>query len=177
MARLSTNTVCRTILLSLFLLAWPVLGGGESKDVGSAPDSVTTALGCLVARDFIRPVLVDLKLTPGRFAWIRYYIGTIPGMEPTPGEFYIAVYSEDGFHGWLLLSFRDPKGKFIAVRNGYRLTKVGSHWNADEGNGGMWTYNDLPPFSVPIIKRVPGQFLAFVVLSGAAGGGEPPRRL
>jgi hypothetical protein len=42
-------------------------------------------------------------------------------------------------------------------------------------NDGTWS--DLPPFSVPIIKRVPGQFLAFVVLSGAAGGGEPPRRL
>jgi len=40
-----------------------------------------------------------------------------------------------------------------------------------------WSGIDLPPFSVPIIKRVPGQFLAFVVLSGAAGGGEPPRRL
>jgi len=36
--------------------------------------------------------------------------------------------------------------------------------------------NDLPPFSVPIIKRVPGQFLAFVVLSGAALPPQPPRR-
>jgi hypothetical protein len=36
---------------------------------------------------------------------------------------------------------------------------------------------DLPPFSVLIIMRVPGWFLAFVLLSGAARGGEPPRRL
>jgi hypothetical protein len=140
------------ILLSSFLLARPVPSGGESKDVGSAPKSVTTALGCLVARDFTRPVLEDLKLAPGRFAWVRYYIGTVPGMEPTPGEFYIAVYSEDGLHGWLLLSFRDPEGRFIAVRNGYRLTKVGSHWNADEGNGGMWTYRVMGQFATELEK-------------------------
>src|SRR5271157_1826439 len=118
MAHLSTKNVCRMVLLSSLFLAGPVFGGGQSKDVGSAPDSVTTALGCLVARDYIRPALLDLKLAPGRFAWIRYYIGTIPGIEPTPGAFNVAVYSEDALHGYLLLSFRDREGKFVAVRDG-----------------------------------------------------------
>lgn len=134
------------VLVGSLLLAGPVLGGGESKDVGSPPTTVTTALGCLVARDFIRTDLEDLKLAPGRFAWVRYHIGTVPGMEPTPGEFYIAVYSEDGLHGWLLLSFRE-RGKFVAARNAYRLTKVGSRWNADEGNGGLATYRAMSKFA------------------------------
>ena len=138
MAQISTDTVRGMALLTSLLLAGALIARGESKDVGSPPDSVTTALGCLVARDFISPALEDLRLAPGKSAWIRYYVGTIPGTGPTPGEFHIAVYSEDGLHGYLLLSFRDPKGKFVAVRNGYRLTKVGSHWEADMGNGGMW---------------------------------------
>jgi hypothetical protein len=146
-----TNKVSGMILLSLLLLAKAPLGAEETKDAQSPPGSVATALGCLVARDYVRPLLADLKLAPGRFAWVRYYIGTVPGMQPTPGEFYIAVYSEDGLHGWLLLSFREG-GRFVAVRNGYRLTKVGSRWNADEGNGGMWTYRVMGQFATKLEK-------------------------
>lgn len=151
MARTSTKNVCRMILLSSLLVATHALGGEESKDLGSPPDSVTSALGCLVARDFIKEDLEELKLAPGRSAWVRYYIGTIPGRAPTPGEFCIAVYSEDGLHGWLLLSFRE-RGKFVAVRNGYRLTKVGSRWNADEGNGGLATYRAMGQFATKLEK-------------------------
>jgi hypothetical protein len=146
MGQISTNNVCRMILLSLLLLARAALSAEEPKDMQSPPASVTTALGCLVARDYIRDALVDLKLAPGKFAWVRYYIGTIPGMGPTPGTFHIAVYSEDGLHGYLLLSFRDRHGKFVAVQDGYRLTKVGSHWDADMGNGGMWVYKAIGEF-------------------------------
>ena len=129
-----------------------MLGGEEPKDMDSAPKSVATALGCLVARDYIRDALRDLKLAPGRSAWVRYYIGTVPGTGPTPGEFHIAVYSEDGLHGYLLLSFRGRHGKFVAVRNGYRLTKQGSHWNADKGNGGMWVYKAIGEFVTKLEK-------------------------
>jgi len=129
-----------------------MLGGGESKDTSSPPDSVTTALGCLVARDFIRPALEDLKLAPGRSPWVRYHIGTVPGVQPTPGEFQIVVYSEDGLHGYLFLSFRDGHGKFVAVQDGYRLTKVGSHWDADMGNGGMWVYKAVGEFVTKLEK-------------------------
>jgi hypothetical protein len=140
------------ILLSSLLLGGLLFGTGQSKDVDSPPDSASTALGCLVAREFIRHDLQDLGLAPGRLAWVRYYIGSIPAMEPTPGEFYIAVYAEDGLRGWLLLSFRDQKGKFIAVRNAYRLTKAGSRWNADEGNGGLATYKAMGQFATKLEK-------------------------
>jgi hypothetical protein len=139
------------ILLSLLLLARAALAAEEPKDTQPAPPSVTTALGCLVARDYIRDVLSELKLGPGKPAWVRYYIGTIPGTGPTPGEFYIAVYSENGLHGWLLLAFRE-RGKFVAVRNAYRLTKVGSRWNADEGNGGLGTYKAMGQFATKLEK-------------------------
>lgn len=133
------------VLITLLLIVGAAPAAEEPKETTSPPASITTALGCLVARDFIRADLEDLKLAPGRFAWIRSYIGTVPGTEPTPGEFYIAVYSEDGLHGWLLLSFRE-QGKFVAVRNAYRLTKAGSRWNANEGNGGLATYKAMGLF-------------------------------
>jgi hypothetical protein len=139
------------ILLSSLLIAGGAPAADEPNGLGSAPDSVKAALGCLVARDFVRPLLADLKLAPGRFAWVRYYIGTVPGTQPTPGEFYIAVYSEDGLHGWLLLSFRE-RGKFVAVRNAYRLTEAGSRWNADEGNGGLGTYRAMGQFATKLEK-------------------------
>ena len=139
-------------LLSSLLLAGRVLGGEESKDTLTAPGSVTTALGCLVSRDYIRDALLDLKLAPGRFAWVRYYIGSIPGTGPTPDTFNIVVYSEDGLHGYLLFSFRDHKGRLVAVQDGYRLTKVGPHWNADMGNGGMWVYKAVGEFATKLEK-------------------------
>ncbi len=132
----------------------------------SPPHSVTAALGCLVARGYIEPAIEDLKLRPGRLAWVRYHIGSIPGTGPTPGAFNIAVYAEDGLHGYLLCAYRDKHGKFVTVRGGYRLRKVGSHWNADMGNGGMWVYKAVgeyaarleqsPRYRVKLVPRTEG---------------------
>ena len=77
---------------------------------------------------------------------MRYEIGSIPGSGPTPGVLNIAVYSDDGLHGYLLFAYRDRPGKFVTVRGGYRLTKVGSHWNADMGNGGFRVYKAVGKF-------------------------------
>jgi hypothetical protein len=139
------------VFMSLLVLGRPAPAAEEPNEVQSPPTSVTTALGCLVARDYITDALANLKLGPGRSAWVRYYVGTVPGWVPTPGEFYIAVYSEDGRHGWLLFSFREHR-KFVTVRNGYRLTKVGFRWNADEGNGGLATYKAMSQFATNLEK-------------------------
>jgi hypothetical protein len=151
MGKTPTGSICRVILIGLLAVARTVPAAEEPKEVQSPPVSVRTALGCLVARDYITAALANLKLGPGRSAWVRYFVGTVPGWTPTPGEFYIAVYSEDGRHGWLLISFRE-RGKFVAVRNGYRLTKVGSRWNADEGNGGLATYKAMSQFATNLEK-------------------------
>lgn len=154
------------ILISLLLIGRAAPAAEEAKGKQTPPPSVTTALGCLVARDYIKPALEDLKLHPGRLAWVRYYIGTVPGVEPTPGLIHIAVYSEDGLHGYLLCAYRDRHGKFVTVQDGYRLKKVASHWNADMGNGGMWVYKAVgefvtkleqsPPYRVKLAPRTEG---------------------
>jgi hypothetical protein len=140
------------ILISLLIIGGIAIAAEEPKEVQSPPPSVRAALGCLVARDYIEPALEDLKLRPGRLAWVRYYVGTVPGVEPTPGLYHIAVYSEDGRRGYMLLSFRDRRGKFVAVQDGYRLRKVGSHWNADMGNGGLATYKAMGEFAAKLEK-------------------------
>lgn len=152
MGRITMVNFGKTVLLSSLFLAGLALSAQQPKRTPPAPRSVRTALGCLVARDYIQDDLQELKLGPGRSAWIRYYIGTIPGTSPTPGELYIAVYSEDGKHGWLLLSFPDSEGKSISVRNAYRLTKVGPRWEADEGNGGLGTYRAMSAFATRLAR-------------------------
>jgi len=152
MVRPMTGNLSRVLLLTALLVAGSAFSEGESREKSFVPRSVTHALGCLAARHFARSAFDDLKLAPGKSAWIRYYVGTVPGTNPTPGEFYIAVYSDDGLHGWLLLSFRDEKGKFVAVRNAYRLTKQGARWIADEGNGGLGTYRAMGQFATKLEK-------------------------
>jgi len=152
MGRILTNGICRVVLLSSLLVAGPLFRGEESTDAAAPPASVTEALGCLVARDYIKDALKDLKLAPGRLAWVRYYVGTVPGVEPTPGLFHIAVYSEDGRHGYLLLSFRDKQRKFVTVQDGYRLRKIGERWRADMGNGGTVVYRAIGQFAAKLEK-------------------------
>jgi len=143
----------RVILLISLLLCGGAVRAGEPQQSAEAPPFLRNALGCLVAADFIQHDLEELALKPGSSAWVRYYVGSIPGGNPTPGEFYIAVYAEDGLRGWLLLADRDSRGDFVAVRNAYRLTKEGPRWLADEGNGGMGTYKIMSEFATRLVQR------------------------
>jgi len=68
-------------------------------------------------------------------ARVRFTVGSVPGTANTLGLHWIAVYSKQQDRGWLFLADPDGKGGFMAIRNAYRLTRHGSHWNADEGNG------------------------------------------
>ena len=142
----------KVLLLPWLLFVTATVRGDDLKQSAEVPKSLNAALGCLVGRGFVKDNLKDLKLRPGAPAWVRYHVGSIPAMPATPGEFYIAVYSEDDLHGWLLLSFKNEKGEFVSVRNAYRLTKDGSRWNADEGNGGLATYRAMSRFATEFAK-------------------------
>lgn len=141
------NHAGRVVLISGLLFAVTAMLGEDSKHSNAPPGAVVAALGCLVATDFIGDNLTELQLTRGSGAWIRYHIGSIPGTEPTPGEYYIAVYSMDGLRGWLFLADKDLHGRFVPVRNAYRVTKEGRQWRADEGNGGLGTYRAMSKFA------------------------------
>jgi len=138
---------CLAILL---LFSLPV--GALAR--GKAPKQLQKAIGCLVAAPFVQEYgLKPVKLKVGDWAWARYYVGSIPGISDTSGEFYIAVYAADGVHGELLLAIPNNRGGFDAVRNGYYLTKDGSHWTADEGNGGYMLYEAMGRFATHLARR------------------------
>jgi hypothetical protein len=96
--------------------------------------------------------LKEIGLESGSNAWARFHLGPIRGLTPVEDEVQVAVYAEDGVRGWLFLAERDPNGKISPIRNAYRLTRQGSEWTADEGNGGLGTYNAMTKFATRLFK-------------------------
>lgn len=119
----------------------------------AAPAPVRRALSCLLSHRSVVLDLADLRLQPGDLASIRYYVGTIPGTESTPGEFYIAVYAPGGMRGWVLIAVPTGRGRFLPVGNGYRLRKLRHGWQADEGNGGLATYAAMSRFAAWLVQH------------------------
>jgi hypothetical protein len=148
-----TTNSTRLILLVSLLLYGMVGQAGESRRSAEAPQALTSAIACLVSADFVQHKLEGIGLKIGTSAWARYHVGSVPGMNPTPGEFYVAVYGEDGLHGWLLIACRDAQGNLVPVRNGYRLTREDTRWMADEGNGGLATYKAMSEFATRLAQR------------------------
>lgn len=129
-----------TIIAALVAPAGAREASAPTGRMPSPPSHIAMATRCLVSADFVREDLRGLGLNLGETAAISYHIGSIPGMLATPGLMHIAVYAKDQQHGWLFLVDSDPKGGFVAVRNAYRLTRGANRWQADEGNGGLGTY-------------------------------------
>ncbi len=145
------NSIRFILLVSLLLCGMPG-EAAESKHLAEAPQALTSAVACLVSADFVQHKLDEIGLKMGTSAWVRYHVGSVRGINPTPGVFYVAVYSEDGLHGWLFIADRDPQGNLVPVRNGYRLTRKGTRWVADEGNGGLATYKAMSEFATRLAK-------------------------
>lgn len=113
---------------------------GKTSTAG-APKRLQAAVGCLVAAPFVQQYdLRYLGLKVGGWAWARYRVGSLPGMDPTPGLFNVVLYSGDGQRGMLLFADPNKQGGFQAIRNAYRLHRRGSRWSADYGNGGYVLY-------------------------------------
>jgi len=126
------------------------LAGAEQAP--SPPSRIAAAAGCLASADFVREALRALGLDIGQPVAIRYHAGSIPGMMATLGLLHIAVYAKDQQHGWLFLVDSDSKRGFVVVRNAYRLTRSRDKWQADEGNGGLATYEAVSRFAGTLFK-------------------------
>lgn len=118
-----------------------------------APARVRNALACLLSQSDNVALLRGLGLQLGETVSIRYYVGTIPGSEPTPGELYIAVYAHGEQRAWLLIADPADHGRFLPIGNAYRLRKLRHGWQADEGNGGLGTYRTMSEFAARLIHQ------------------------
>ncbi len=144
------------VCLIALSLAPAALYGRQRQDRRTAvPPRLTKAVGCLVAADYVRRY--DLRwigLKVGDIGWVRYRIGSIPGIGGTPGLWHVIVYSRDSQRGVLLLADPNRRGGFVAIRNGYRLTKRNSRWSASYGNGGFRDYEAIGRY-VTALSRLP----------------------
>jgi len=158
----------RAPLIALLLVDLMARGPSGLPQSPGTSISIQSVVGCLVTEDFVIHDLEQIGRKPGDQAGGRFHVGSIPGMMPTPGEYYIAVYDKDESHGWLLMAFRDGKNSLVPVRYGYRLTKNGSQWTADEGNGGLATYRAMSRFATTLFES-PSYHLNLSPGSCAAG--------
>lgn len=149
--RRSRVALCFVLLIAVqFAVAQKV----DSTPTKRVPKQLQKVIGCLVAASFVQKYgLKPLNLKVGDWAWVRYHVGSIPGLSKTPEEFYVAVYDADGTRGELLLAIPNKRGGFDAVRNGYRLTKDGSSWTADKGNGGYMLYDAMGRFATQLAQQ------------------------
>jgi hypothetical protein len=135
-------------LLLVYIAAFR-MGAGRAEE---PPRLVMSALDCVVSIDFNQRDLAEIGLRPGDLAWLRFHIGSIPGMEPSPGEYQIFIYNNDQSRGLILLALPSRTGAMYPLRNGYRLTRLGVSWNADEGNGGLATYAAMSGFATKVFQ-------------------------
>ncbi|MGI0135014.1 MAG: hypothetical protein ACREBW_08675 [Candidatus Micrarchaeaceae archaeon] len=112
-----------------------------------APKKLTEVVGCLVAADFVRKYdLSYLGFEVDDWAWARYSIGTIPGLEKTPKLVHVILYAANQHRGMLLLAYPNKRGSFDAILNAYRLERHGMKWIAGYGNGGYADYRAISKY-------------------------------
>jgi hypothetical protein len=111
------------------------------------PDRIIAAAGCLMTSPYVQENLRTLRLKLGDTASLRFRIGSIPGTSPTADLIHLVIYASDERSGWLFLIDSDHNGGFVVVRNAYRLSRKGRKWHADEGNGGLGTYEALSRYA------------------------------
>ena len=144
-----------TLMLSALGCAlYPARANGVAARAHTVPVRLKEAVGCLIAADYIRRYalpFVDLKV--GEWAWVRYAVGSLPGIGDTPGIFNVVFYSPAGNRGMLL--FADPRDRdsFLAIYNGYHLRRHGASWTADYGNGGFHLYQAVGRFVTKLSRR------------------------
>jgi hypothetical protein len=149
-----TMNELRKCILVLMTICWqflyyaPVSTASQTgQKIDSSTALVQKVINCLVAADFVQAKLKSLGLNIGDKAMVKYHHGSIKGMMPTPTAIHVIVYSADHRRGWLLIAEPIKGSGYMAIRNGYRLLKTDSRWAADEGNGGVASYQAMSKFS------------------------------
>lgn len=142
MSELSLGFTMRSVALTaLFLMA---SGVGVSTPRTTRMES---ALSCVLATPEAKSAVRGIGLSLGSKASVRYYVGTIPGLEPTPGSYYIMVYSRDQSRAWILIADPAGKGHFVPGGGAFQMRRHGSMWEVEEGFGGLATYRAIGRFA------------------------------
>jgi len=157
------QTILELTIFGLILIAvnaFAASSDGVNKGEYGTPSILAKAIGCLVADKSVRLYGLDyLGLKVDDWAWARYTIGTIPGIEKTPRLVNVILYATDGNRGMLLFAYPNKHGSFDAVANGYRLEKrkvkwiPGANWVAGYGNGGYVDYIAISRYATRLEQK------------------------
>jgi hypothetical protein len=141
-------------VIFLLFLSLGQLGGQNKAQRMAAPPRLQKAIGCLVAADYIQQYgLKPTGIRVGDLVWVRYGIGSIPGIGGTPGLWNIIIYSQNGQRATLLFADPNHRAGFEAIRNGYNLVKHGSRWAASGGEGGFRDYEAVGRYATVLSRR------------------------
>lgn len=164
--RHAPSQVALCVIFLFFLSLAPRDGQKEVRQM-AAPPRLRKAVGCLVAADYVQKYgLKPIGLRVGEPAWVRYGIGSIPGIGGTPGLWNIVVYSKDGRRGILLFADPNHGDGFEALLNRYHLVKHASRWVASGGQGGFRLYEAVGRY-VTVLSRRPRYRVK--LLAGSSG--------
>lgn len=113
-----------------------------------APISLKQALGCILTLPVKQENIRELGLRLGSTASVRFFVGNVPGLGPTPTVWYILIPSPDQTRAWILIADRRPDGKFTPMGfDADRLRRHGGRWEVEEGFGGFHTYAKMSRFA------------------------------
>lgn len=146
----------RRPLVSVWLFVLILIGSGASR---TRIDRMKSALGCLLSQTSNQDVLRDLGLRLRDFATVRLYVGSIPGLQPSPGVYTLMLESSDHSRAWLLAAIPHSDGKFESGDDAFQLRWTGTQWSVEEGWGGLATYRAMGKFANWLSRNRPAHRL------------------
>lgn len=141
------------VALTLAFSLTRTLATANDENPGHASHQMRLAVSCLVKAPYLRENLESVGLTINGSAIARYHVGEVPGLEPMPKEMQIIIYAKNGRDAWLFFADPNASGGFMAVRNAYRLKRVGNRWTAGYGNGGPAVYDAIGRFATKLSQK------------------------
>jgi hypothetical protein len=136
-----TRRACKFALILACMLS-PVFANPDSP-----VRSMESALSCILTTPRGRSAVQGIGLSLGDKADVRYYVGSIHGMEPTPGSYYLMIYSHDKLRAWILIAEPVAKGGFVPGTEAFQMRRDKSIWKVEEGFGGLATYRAIGRFA------------------------------
>lgn len=133
------------LTVALFLFSSVMFASGRSCAI---PVALRQAVGCLLTVRAIRENISSHGLRLGSSVWVRYYVGSVHGIERTPGLYHIMIYAPDKRNAWIFSGYFSHKGNFVTTSfDTDVLRRVRGRWKVREGFGGFHDYEAMQRFA------------------------------
>jgi hypothetical protein len=126
----------------------------QSLHATSDEASLQEGLSCLSIQSWAQDDLRELGVAIGDEVTVRYRQGSVPGTSPeSPQRINVILYSKDEKLAWMFFFDKKVGDQIAVIDNAYRLTLHDREWSANEGNGGIATYQAIGRFATSLSKE------------------------